>query len=59
MTDYTLRCGDCVDYMATMADNSVDLIAIPSTVCRELSHDSLRKGLLGYRLDYPQGFHNV
>ena len=27
MTDYTLRCGDCVDYMATMADNSMDLIA--------------------------------
>ncbi len=27
MTDYTLHCGDCVDYMATMADNSVDLIA--------------------------------
>jgi len=27
MTDYTLHCGDCVDYMATMGDNSVDLIA--------------------------------
>lgn len=27
MVDYTLHCGDCVDYMATMADNSVDLIA--------------------------------
>jgi DNA modification methylase len=26
MTDYTLHCGDCVDYMATMADNSVDAI---------------------------------
>lgn len=26
MVDYTLHCGDCVDYMATMADNSVDLV---------------------------------
>jgi adenine-specific DNA-methyltransferase len=24
---YTLHCGDCVEYMATMPDNSVDLIA--------------------------------
>lgn len=27
MTDYTLHCGDCLDVMQTMADNSVDLIA--------------------------------
>ena len=26
MTDYTLHCGDCLEYMATMPDNSVDAI---------------------------------
>lgn len=27
MSDYTLHCGDCIEYMATMPDNSVDVIA--------------------------------
>lgn len=26
MTDYTLLCGDCLEYMATMADSSIDAI---------------------------------
>jgi len=26
MTDYTLHCGDCVDYMATMADNTYSAV---------------------------------
>lgn len=26
MTDYTLHCGDCLDVMATMEDNSIDAI---------------------------------
>jgi site-specific DNA-methyltransferase (adenine-specific) len=27
MSEFTLHCGDCVEYMVTMPDNSVDLIA--------------------------------